>query len=1078
MIKIKQIKGASPEQNNIYKGLSSISPEAAAFYRDAVLIMGDDCLLESKSNLVAHLSREIDSTLRGIFAPKALLPPREIDPVAETQKQSITRALGFADEKIAEEWHKVASTFAKFAHRNGKEIRKIELFADGWERYEKVLVVLSGSAYALADRINHLTSYEEPTKEMLRSLKVMLRQPNFAFQFFSTLKQVKWLIQMEQQGFFGKDTFPVPPSEGDRFSQQEWLPLRYLKNLTGALSAGEIKIINTIIDRISNAVIDKTTVIDDYSIAMILQVLKLLPGQNFGEREVKLLSIYRDGKLTDHDFFEGEFMELLKNNLAEGSTGALTIMVEYAYGYRKTETYVEGFEELEMNPMLRFYPNLSTAYRQVINRMNGEVTKLSGLQLVEKLVISLETLFRERPYEALYFPSVEWTDQSDFGNSDWEYELIQYVRDSAVHLSSEDRRLLATRLVHSECPACWRLALHIINTWFADLKDLFWTWIKMVPLDGGFPVHELYLLLRDRLGDIDAHEFLLLTEWIKGVVFESGHLPAEQIELIKRERIFRYLSALSPKDPNLAKELAGLVEKYRVSNYIDPHPEFDGYSSTGEGIDIPERPADFENLDVGQQVAFLSKHPGSDRFDFMSMGLGMLMNNLIIQKPHKYVDGLGELGTLPPVYLGQVVGSFAQTIKNGSIADFWPLVKAFSRWTQPAGGGDGGEIQLESYTLGGFFYDLADQLKQFEYSGGDILELLRICVEIMETEKHSSVEQLERDLVSHTLNSGYHKLFQACIILNDLFNESQGAGDNIRVAPQFLAFIDKAISVAEPRNIDFSIALGMYFPYLLRAEGKWVKDNMDKIFAASDPVSIKYGLMGTLTSAYRLTKELIEFLRDNNLLQPALSSFKEDGPALGRLAKFALIELRSIDNTAVSNPASIIYHILQNEDPVQYAKLIRTASWSEGYPDELLLQLWGALMEKALAKPELFEKVLAEAVEFIRGLSIISQRSIELVNASLPFLGSSSNGFGLIRFLLSIPSQSLAATAELVIQVWKTTGNHPFVTKELEDMVNQLYLKGEEAIADQICIYVSDRGVMGLKEIYDQNKRGKFHKKE
>lgn len=272
MIKIKNMKGASPDQNNIFKGLSSISPEAAAFYRDAVMIMREDCLLESKSNLVAHLSREIDGTLRDIFAPKETLPPRESEPVRETQKQSIARALGFDDPKIADEWHKVASTFARFAHRSGKGVRKVEEFSNGWEKYEQVLVILSGSAYALSDRINHLTSYEEPTKEMLRSLKVMLVQANFAFQFFTTLKQIKWLAPMYNHGFFEASTFPNNTNDLGSISHSEWLPLRFLSNIAHMASGTELTVISKIIARLQDCVIDGTVKIDDYSIGLILKV--------------------------------------------------------------------------------------------------------------------------------------------------------------------------------------------------------------------------------------------------------------------------------------------------------------------------------------------------------------------------------------------------------------------------------------------------------------------------------------------------------------------------------------------------------------------------------------------------------------------------------------------------------------------------------------------------------------------------------------------------------------------------------------------------------------------------------------
>lgn len=800
----------------------------------------------------------------------------------------------------------------------------------------------------------------------------------------------------------------------------------------------------------------------------------MLPNRFFGQREATMLAAHRDGRLTDLDFFEGELMELLKKQIVDQSAEGLIAAMEYAYGYRKTETFVEGFGELDMNPMVRFYPNLSVAYRQVLRRMIVDITSLGGTKLLWTLVNLLEKQATERPYETIYFPSVDWTDQSGFGSADWEYELVQFLRDSAIILAKEEQDWLVDTLMSSACHTCWRLGLNIINKWFGELGHHFWTWTRKNPLDGVFPHQELALLFGDKLTDIKSDQFSSLVTWIECLSIDNEHLPKEEVEAIKKEQVFRYLSALHISDNELKSQLAAVSNKYKPKYYVETHP--DGYSSPDfgtEGFDDPVIPSGFDKMIVVEQVAYLSKYPGKGRFDFASTSLGLTMNNLIIEQPQKYMDSLDELGKAPRVYLEQFISIFAQVLKNGSISDFWPLIKTFSSWLE-TGNDNIEKTYLDNYALGTFLYGLADQIRQFDYSQDDIHELIAICIATMKNEGNTSVDRLERDIVTHTLNSGYHKLFQAATIFDELVVVDGDKHSANKISPALLAYIEEGIATGNKRNVEFRIALGMYFPYLLVAEEKWVAEHLLTLFPSEDEIFKRYMIMGILTSNYRPTLKLIKFLRDRSVMGSCLKHFTEEGPALARLGKLAVVELSSVDRESINNPVSIVGQILENGNKGQYSNLIKTASFSELVPDEILLKLWNALLERAFADQANLGNIIVEVLDLIRPLSIISKETVSLIEKSLPILKPSRHGNNLVRNLLGLPSESITGTARLIIKIWKQTGIQPFVTKELEQLVENLYLSAEDAIADEICIHVSDTGAMGLKKIYDLYKRGKF----
>jgi len=66
-MKITALKGLTNEQERIYKGLLQVGELMGAFYLDAVMILREECMLQTKVNIVAHCAREIDSGLRALF---------------------------------------------------------------------------------------------------------------------------------------------------------------------------------------------------------------------------------------------------------------------------------------------------------------------------------------------------------------------------------------------------------------------------------------------------------------------------------------------------------------------------------------------------------------------------------------------------------------------------------------------------------------------------------------------------------------------------------------------------------------------------------------------------------------------------------------------------------------------------------------------------------------------------------------------------------------------------------------------------------------------------------------------------
>ena len=218
-------------QLEIHKGLKAIGPEIAQFYIDGIQVV--DSELGTKSNLLAHILREIDGGLRDIFEQKPLkeefqkkLKSEDLENLFDKFKEdyknydylkditfedfkkekghvsSILVSFGFSfDHPLYAQYIKVVRWIAKYAHRSGayNQPRNPKDIIALWYEFEDVLSKLIGNYYALADRIDSILAIEEPTKEVLKTLPNLLNTESRFIYFFNGLKSIKWLIHLENE---------------------------------------------------------------------------------------------------------------------------------------------------------------------------------------------------------------------------------------------------------------------------------------------------------------------------------------------------------------------------------------------------------------------------------------------------------------------------------------------------------------------------------------------------------------------------------------------------------------------------------------------------------------------------------------------------------------------------------------------------------------------------------------------------------------------------------------------------------------------------------------------------------------
>ncbi|SHI27218.1 hypothetical protein [Leeuwenhoekiella palythoae] len=211
------------KQTHIYEGLKGIGEEISSFYLDAIKIIHQNNIA-SQSYLLAHFAREIDGGLRDILSPLKVKEELQKDPALKDRGlvASILVALDLKlDDPFAIKYASVASKFNKYAHRRGatKKPRKLLEVIVLWEEYEDILLKLIGSFINQLRRIERITRFQKPTKQILEALKNMFDNKQIERHFYINLKSEYWLEPMFNKGFFSPESI----KDEELWNQAEYL---------------------------------------------------------------------------------------------------------------------------------------------------------------------------------------------------------------------------------------------------------------------------------------------------------------------------------------------------------------------------------------------------------------------------------------------------------------------------------------------------------------------------------------------------------------------------------------------------------------------------------------------------------------------------------------------------------------------------------------------------------------------------------------------------------------------------------------------------------------------------------------
>lgn len=223
----------TPRQREILRRLRLVGGAPASYFRDACRLMAKEPELESKTHLVSHLLRELNSGLVAALRPMVPTEDWPEDGVGGAQAKMIgliCDALRVpAEDNLRKSWRTFSGELARFAHRRGLVAPRpvSREFEEHWELGEAVL-------HAVTQRIEASYAENLPRIEQLASgepdiqaYRDTMLHSTVALDRFYVLAGVEWLGPLRKDGAFDNPP-PLVANEEGMYVYPRWPQGRFL----------------------------------------------------------------------------------------------------------------------------------------------------------------------------------------------------------------------------------------------------------------------------------------------------------------------------------------------------------------------------------------------------------------------------------------------------------------------------------------------------------------------------------------------------------------------------------------------------------------------------------------------------------------------------------------------------------------------------------------------------------------------------------------------------------------------------------------------------------------------------------
>ncbi len=1059
----------TPKQQAVYEGLKSWRPEIAAFYKDGLSLVASN--LESKSNLISHLMREIDGGLRDMFK---IVPDQPIeqktDSPKESHKESILRAFGLSeDTELFRKYHNAVKKGPQYAHRSGTSIdgpRDSKEVVETWKTFEDCMLQLIGSYNASLRLQGSILALDVPNEDFLRRKHIILSDDSKKVYFYTHLDKPGWLVPLFESGAFDCANNPAPLPSPDRpgaYSYPYWAELSYVNRVAEKLSAENdaewetiLKIIDQIVEsrrgedaKTPNPQTDNTA----YNLVSLLPEDKLR-AFDFNKIEELLLST---GTFFAFDFMRKLLPRLLRIPYKEGALFCLRL--------------VFGKKENEANGYPKYLPLFETHdVKYYLGQIKSEIHQVCGVDGFNVLMGLIEETKDDPNY--LFLHTLEEHDEQNRHRDDYTDTLLFFTLDYYLSLTPEDAQKVSAGLLNSRDDIFKRMAYWMIDKRYDEVNNALWQY-ESNPVNDASCYPELYRLFKNNCEKFSDEQIGRCVDWIEGFNtdcdFEGGN--KELIVAHHKKMVAVAFQGLGSEKMNL------LIEKLTA---LDPapieHPGYSSYTSTiiGTKVNLPQY--DITGLsipEIGEMYARVESENTGDFLHCPIEGLSSDFRDIVKANIAEYTTNCDAMADVP-------IGMQSVWL--------WEIIRSLDGDTHINNVDSVLRVLLMTISKEEFWEEYRSENKSFGKNHRYITEILMLFPKIMRGHrsivtkdtldsifpilyKIDTETSYEYDnnwdgsfqvFVNNLMFRVYENLIVACYWETKLTDRTSAEQWNSKIK----AKLNDYLSSSEEKPMVFH-AMGIQYGCLRYIDPEWCASSYPAIFNSDNTVNDKAAFYGFFLNGPLAYRDVFDFLYSNGSIQCVLSNPQDyDSTIVKHVVLYILDAVRMgvLDDVAVKM-------ILDTENEGIYRNIIDFSyALKEGDSREyegIIRHLWGMIYDFCCESENVNRKTLiGNSFAFIEHFDSIDSELEKWLLLSVKNSHKNTSfhiANRIERFLETNPESVGRVILELIMSI-----EYPYLP-ELPQIVEKVYGAGHKNLGNSICEEAAKKQIYNLKELYEKN---------
>lgn len=1089
------------KQEKIFDGLSSIGNVLASLYSDGIKILESD--LSTKSYLLAHILREIDSGLRNIFEHKPLKKQFESEITNEQLStlfqefsedyktyeflkgvslndfkdsgyvSSIMASFGLKiNDPLTKKYIKVAKWFHKYAHRNEAydNPRDPSDMIRIWSEYEEVLLKLIGNYFSLANRIDTLLEIQDPNPDIINTLPNLLRLESRKVYFFKNLKSKSWLKPLYEKGFFSGTLNPEPVEDVEnhgRYFIPYWPVLEYLNHVGEVnLKTPREKVYNVlcsiIIDIISFRKSDGTRIENYHTEYIIFKLISSLPAKYLTQ---------------DHfDFILSTFQGKFKTNLISYH---YDIFLERLFASENTDNLLKGFNILltyKLNEPFQ-YPRIQSIFDdnilfKILSKFKDLFMKGIEIKILELSIEKIESIIQidTSCFGKISIDTIKNNEQM-FLSIQYEYQIVYLIRDCMEKLPNESMTSILNNFLHHNHSIFNRLAIYIMNVRYSEFGSLFWE-LNDNPLKLKDAKLEIFDLIREKSVNFSIAQVDKVADWINSHDF---NIPEnyEGRTILTAFRKKEWLLALSENDSPQLNKLKDYLSEFNFPEIVNPGFDSGIIDYTGEISPLSDD--EIIQMDLIQLIDYFDSFSEDVNGNFNSPSKDGLSEKLLLsirQTPHRYtsnseyvlnastqfkyiwIRGLNESWEIDKRTFDY---EYVLIIINNIIKDrlFWLTDES-----------DMYSTLLASYIISFLEDGLKNDAHAFESKNLPIIKSAILLLITKINIKRSDHTSLSFEEYTNLNGKILTTILQYSLRRGRVEKNETNQWDN-----DIIEVIEEKIN---SEDILVYYILGHFLHNLHYLDEIWLMTNFYRIFPLENTALLSASLSGYLYNNQLPNRKIFElflqkghyyFILDNQI------KLYENAANYILIEHIFLAYLNEFQDFTINH--KLLTAAINQKNEKSYTELTKILNLQNRLPHSKIKHrikpLWGKIFDESIElRDVLADKfILSNCTNWISAIDAIDEDVHKWLLASLPFLTQIDKSY-IFENLSKHIKNSPDMIGNILYELLKIDSVYYPPSEVIIDMTKILYEEGFVEVANEICLMPANRNLNQYRELFER----------